>query len=297
MRIIHKYIDQLLKPFLRHYIEAGSIQERMVTGDIEKRLGSIFANWHDQKFKSAILLPGVELSAFWKPQNIDIEVRTAVVVGVRNSIIEELHTIAPSISLFTGVTKITQEAMSYLTSASCRFFQDEFSNIAIDSYKSSTDDLFFNLSRTYLAAWRRLELIASSSDQEIGVPEILENLKIERFPESTFDRITRIIDSGYRPQIDGMLGANLNMISDGKIPCFYTPSFKHLSRNPEKLLRTIEHVLACRVPFITNNYFISREYVLKRSPLVNGSARALKQSFKGLSSGHRDWLQMIYKSI
>jgi hypothetical protein len=68
--------------------------------------------------------------------------------------------------------------------------------------------------------------------------------------------------------LDRYLMGALRQIERGEIGVFVTPSFKHITRNPEKLLLVIDRILGCGGAVLTPNYLLSPAYLARREPLL-----------------------------
>lgn len=94
----------------------------------------------------------------------------------------------------------------------------------------------------------------------------------------------------------------LNAIEKEELDLFFTDSFKLVTRNFEKLLKTMEFVLQRNKIFITCNYMISNGYVAKRLGLLRATHVGLDtphkiKNIKGLSKQYADVLKEIQGQV
>ena len=59
------------------------------------------------------------------------------------------------------------------------------------------------------------------------------------------------------------------MVKRGELDLFFSPSFKGITRNPEKLLSIIDYVLRYGGTLLTPNYLLSPTYLARRNPLLS----------------------------
>ncbi len=74
--------------------------------------------------------------------------------------------------------------------------------------------------------------------------------------------------NGMEPSIDPHLAGALERLARGEIRVFFVPSFKFLSRNPEKVLRVIEFVLSYGGTFLTVNFLLRPNLSARRARLL-----------------------------
>ena len=94
MSVIQGYTQSVLLPQLRS-LALSKRQGEIVLKDVSRRLESLLFHWNDQAFRRSILMLGTEEATFWEPQNASLEIRSMVVVAVRNSLIEDLGASQP----------------------------------------------------------------------------------------------------------------------------------------------------------------------------------------------------------
>ena len=81
---------------------------------------------------------------------------------------------------------------------------------------------------------------------------------------------------------------------------FFTDSFKFLSRNFEKVLKTLEYLLERNCKYVTFNYYISNGYISRRKELLKPShgkneVFAKMRNIKSISSKHKKAIENLKK--
>ena len=94
MVVIQGYIDAVLSPQLQS-LALSKLQREIVADDVKRRLESLLSHWSDECFRRAILVTAAEEASFWEPRAASLEIRCLVLLGVRNSLIEDLVHPAP----------------------------------------------------------------------------------------------------------------------------------------------------------------------------------------------------------
>jgi hypothetical protein len=84
-------------------------------------------------------------------------------------------------------------------------------------------------------------------------------------------------------------------IEEGEVSVLASFAFKGITRNPEKLLLIIDHVLRVGGTVVTPNYLLSPTYLARRNPLLRPAHSSSEVGGKfadptGLGSRHRELL-------
>ena len=87
MSVVQGYTQSLLLPQLRS-LALSKRQREIVVEDVSRRLESLLSHWSDLAFRRTILILGTEEASFWEPYTASLEIRSLVVVAVRNSLID-----------------------------------------------------------------------------------------------------------------------------------------------------------------------------------------------------------------
>ena len=91
----------------------------------------------------------------------------------------------------------------------------------------------------------------------------------------------------------------LRKIKLKEVPLFFSPSFKSITRNPEKLLFVIDHVLRYGGTLMTLNYLLSPTYLARRNPLIRpahctSEIESQVANPHGLGERHKDLLASLF---
>ena len=112
-----RYVTSILRP-QPQTAGLNSRQQSIVVSDARHRLNSLLTHWHDSPFRRTALLLGVEEASFYEPATVDLDIRSMVVVGVRNSLVEDLADDRPATPALTiRRPAITDSGMKSLTIA------------------------------------------------------------------------------------------------------------------------------------------------------------------------------------
>lgn len=285
---IKTYTKEVLAPRLDAY-GASKDQRVTVLADVELRLLSLLWHWRDVPFRRTILLLGEEEGTFWEPSTASLEVRSLVVMGVRNSLIESLHA-----EVRQRRPLIDDEQMALLTGEAINYFH----NAALtQAARRPPFDKFGTLRIRFPNAWQALSVLANSSYDD--QPYRLNKQEAE--PISALSSSTRVsgravvVAGGMDLRLDTFLAESMADIRAGKAEGIITPSFARLSRNPAKLLSVMDHVLRHDCTFATANYAFSTRYVARRRPLLRpphniDDVVANETNMSGLSAWHKELL-------
>ena len=301
--IIESYLRSLLRPQLQ-VMGLNKRQQDLVCDDIHARLSSLLGNWDDTVFRKTTLLLGTEDATFYQPANVDLEIRALVVVGIRNSMLEDLSADRPFMKEFVSVAHCLPDSLvPVITSQAVDFFASTYREMGgwKTSAPTSKADVFRSLSRQFPESWRRFELLANSDFPEHDLHH--ESAKpfnppsLDEEQSNRQDAKTTVL-SGYAPNIDPDLRNYLQHIRDDKVELFFTSTFKWLTRNPAKLLKVIELLLSWNSAYVTSNYIIRRDYCAKRKSLMRpphtvGEMKANLANQTGMTDRHCQCLKLI----
>lgn len=264
--MIDRYLTTLLKPRLRvHNTPDDTVAA--ITADVHDRLCSALCHWADPLFRETLLTPVREEAVFYRPTSATLEVRSLVVLGIRNSLIEDWHS-----GHFGRTVPLSDAAMRDLTRTAIRYFADQ----PASAFTCATvaPDVFGDLPTKYPAAWQALSQLAALADGETSrrfqpvkpVAGVLNSLGAD-VAGSIQPGYRWAILSGMSEVIDPALADSLRAVAQAERAMFFTPCFKMISRNLDKLLKVIEVVLASGWPLVTVNYYLNSGLVQRRQQL------------------------------
>lgn len=294
MSYVDTYLQSLLTPRLLA-LGLNQAQRTLACADVRMRLTSLLANWHDDDIRLPALVLGYEEATFWEPQEADLDLRALVAMGVRNSVLADLHdegAVLPSIA-WPGLLR---EAVSYFADLDA---QGELEPIQL----APKDDLFRNLARRFPNAWtclHELAVLSEYTDERENLEFELDRLRKAELlslpTELAQDRVTVIAEQHRQSAMDASVKQNLvrglqqlqYMPPNGR---FNYLSLTQISRNPEVLLGVLDHILRHGAGLVTANYVLTGDYLAKRTPLARQAqtdteALALCYYLSGLSPTH-----------
>jgi len=295
MTVVESYSQFILVPQLQS-LGLKKRQREIVAEDVTQRLESLLSHWNDEPFRRTVLAIGTEEASFWEPSSASIDIRSLVVVAVRNSLVTELNaTRAYTKELRSPEEFLPDEKMPWITGEAIKYFQAaNLDTVQVQPKR----DMFGSLTRRFPNAWHALSLLGNSSDREIACK--LPMTEAEPIDLSARYATVRHneIESGFDPGLNDFLAEALRKVASKELDLFISSSFKGITRNPEKLLSIIDHVLRFGGTVLTPNYLLSPVYLARREPLLRpahfGSEIAAQvANTEGLSQRHREALASI----
>jgi hypothetical protein len=266
MTVVQEYTQSLLVPQLRS-LGLSKRQWGVVVEDVAQRLESLLSHWSDVPFRRTVLVLGTEEASFWRPQGANIEIRSLVVVAVRNSLIEDLSTSDPYTKILRSPKMLLPDArMPWITGEAINAFR-EVDLVGVQAQPRR--DLFGELPRRFPNAWHVLSLLGNSSENEVACNLPMAESEPNDSSVSTVKvQQLSVVVSGIDPRLDNQLMKMLGMVKRGELDLFFSHSFKSITRNPEKLLSIIDYVLRYGGTVLTPNYLLSPTYLARRNPLL-----------------------------
>jgi hypothetical protein len=301
--IVEKYISDTLKPQLTDFGVPSALIENVITSIREQMLSCLY-HWNDITFRRTILVIGEEEGSFYSPK-ADPDIRSFVVVTVRNSPLESIH--ADSYNADGQGRRLTADDIRAVTSAAIKYF----SNIDIPNITKgmnlSSGDKYGELAGKYPISWAAFTALANSKKQTIEYEPIpltkkpdLNNLTRQHAVNGMFfdekrNQMMQVTADGYSMTIDLGLAHILDTIIKEKMP-FFCDSFKGISRNVEKLFSVIEYIFGNGLFLISSNYIIANGYIERRiKPIKPGhDHEEMIRNWKnntGLTENHKKWLK------
>jgi len=300
---VKKYFKEFLIPTLVKTNITKDYLESLVK-NIEEQMYSLLKHWNEPNFRESILLLGADEGIFYEPQEVRQQIRFFVVVTIRNSLFE---TLVSNDCKSAGLKyPLSDEDIKFITKSSIEYFKDtNMKKLSKELDYSCYEDVYLNISNKYKMAWRALNELSFCSGKEKYYGKIAEynKINIEDLPKlddyenGNGEKIIKVIESGITPLFNTRLIEILKKIievedEDG---LFWADSFKYITRNFEKLLQVIEILLQNNKSLVTNNYYISNNYVAKREKILRASHNfdgmdEKRRNLEGLSSRHAEVL-------
>ncbi len=295
--LISEFCHQLLPALLSEGCEVPDNTAQDVARDVLARAEAIASL--EQEQIEILAAPFIEETFDHEP-DAPLWLKAATTVVVRNSRLEELHANGPVNT--GGIRVITTYALaplSHLIGARHR------NPIAV----APQNNPFKDLDRKYPRAWACLSSLRRAIRQRgrldyrpptaplPTLPSPDETVEAAASPDD--ERI--VVLSAIEPRFDQHALAILQGVAAGEQDVFATPSLSRISRNSDKLLRTLEFLLAHNVRVVTTNLMLADgEVWVRRGDLVKPiSARPFDgfRIMRGLSGAHRklvtEWLKQL----
>ena len=260
------YVQTELAPRLRTY----GVRSNGVLADVQQRLIALLRHWSKPHARAAWLVTGYEEATYYDPASAPLDVRALVVVGVRNSQLENWHAVQKN----GQPGPIDDEALKWLTTTAVRWWARELATPQTWLDHTSAADTWQPLPTMYPAAWQALAALSSLTPTRLEAdflpvmpcPDLIL-YRTARPAEST-TRHTAVL-SGASPEIDQGLATVLYQLHSGQV--FYVDSFKMLTRNLVKLMRVLEFLLMRGGSLTTTNCHLTSGYVTRRRDLLRPS--------------------------
>jgi len=299
-------------PQITAYLEnlRSSLKKLRITEDfceklidsVEIRIYSLLRHWNEISFRKGILAVGHEEGCFYEPA-AKLEVKCFVVVTIRNSLFETLQSDQYQT---TGLKHplCDKEIKAFTKNAILYFNKLDFEALSRQLANDTHEDFYQNIVSKYPASWAALQRLWTSS-KKIGypavpcMPAVIQELSFDNPDYNNEKRLLTVAKlDGMDPTIDDGLKGTLRRLQSGQIQVLYVGSFKHLSRNFEKLMRVMEFVLTNGSAFVTVNYFIQNGYIEKRPEILraaHGEEEFLQQLHRKdrLGANHQKVIQSL----
>lgn len=296
--VIDEYLERILIPRLSSY---GLRAEHylQVVQDIQTRLAAVIARWNDVEFRKTVLFLGLEEAFFYSPPTVDLDTRSLVVVAIRNSLLEALHSSRPTPNVNLPIRVISDLQIRDITTEAARFFsQVDLARVTTEAPADDVDP-FRHLPQRYPTAWKAISELSkhvwSAFEPVVSScpPVDSSGLMLQVPPDDH-----AVILSGIDPTIDPRLAQNLREVTQQPSRPFFVDSFKMLTRHVDKLMYVLEVLLCSKATFVSYNYYITNGYVARRKELLRPAHTPADMAAKmrhmvGLRPSHRKALLAV----
>lgn len=292
MNLVEQYVHELLAPALGRLSLPDSVVT-IITNDITDRFCKVLNVWDNGCDRLSLLEFSREEATHYQPAASGLEIRMLVNACLRNSLIEDIHADTASTAALSPYPKAVNEAMiKTLTTEAILFFEKNW-----HKRPSLTSAGAYNFSATCPITYQAICAAGKLSHGRRDYPPVA-TARSGQLPAATNNAASErgsVVESGFDPRISNRLHQTIQWCAANKAP-FLTPSFKHISRNIDKVYRVLEQLLAHDVPVLSPNYVLTNGMVLKRRGLLppihncNELKRLLHNS-KGLTPEHRTYLK------
>ncbi len=275
---IEGYLLSLSKRLRGYHVSEKFI--RSICGNINEQILSILFHWEDLSFRKGLLMIGAEEGLFYQPAAVKSDIRCFVVVAIRNSLLE-----IPFSCDFrkAGLSAAIEEScMRELTEEAILYFKKlnfaELSRRIRQNTEEPFRDVYLDITLKYPVAWTALQQLGMCQDSSVQYDKIafssvigVDELTCTNGRTAQNDSSGTVVFSGISPTYDSSILHILKSLDCGELHCFYADNFKMVTRNFEKLLKTMEFVLRRDLPFATCNYYIENGYIEKRITLLKAA--------------------------
>jgi hypothetical protein len=246
--------------------------------------------------RDVLMAPFIEEVFDHEPPQATLEMKAAVTVVVRNSLLEEAHTNGP---LETGgiqaITTAASAPLSHLLAAGRR-----------GRVQPDGENLFAGLPDEYPRAWACLTALADTIGPggrgayrapDAPVPSLPDPDDLIDAPAATSDDRIAVLNA-IDPRFDRHLADMLQAAAyEGVL--LWVSALSRISRNLDKLLRALEFLIAHNATVLTTNYMIRSADVWVRrglfvKPISNDPSACLRDS-TGLSGAHKKAYEQLAK--
>ncbi|MBQ3020873.1 MAG: hypothetical protein IJD92_01455 [Bacilli bacterium] len=260
-----------------HNILRKQLQKLRVNGyglysildDVNIKLHSLIKRWKDKEYINALFVTVIEESNFYEPK-VGNNIASLVVLCIRNSLLETICSI--DYKSYGLKSAISSKDIIDITRSAINYFKD----IDLDTLSDTIEcnDFYHDLTNEYKVAYKAL--LELSKCNEYNTEREYKSVKDRPYIFEELNKVTnesKVInyESGISSSFNDSLIYILNGIKNKEATYFYIDSFKYLSRNFEKILKVLEFILTHDALFITNNFYISNNYVSRRKNLVRSS--------------------------
>lgn len=292
-----KKLEDYLK-ILDKQFESFNINKReSLISVIKNQMLAIIKHWNDKVLRNLILFFAYEEASFYIP-DAHIDIKAFVVASIRNSLLE---TAGSKFYSTYGFNKRLDDEKDFpvITKRAITFFKEFNFEKACEELKNvETPDYYYEALEKYPLTNAILTKVVTTKKLETYFDKIeVEKVKIDfQTSEDYSYNEEYVVEDGYSAKFNQILLDVLERSISSHKKIFFVESFKYLSRNFEKNLKTMEYLLQNDVSFVTFNYYISNGFISRRKEFLRPSHDESKVPLKfkeqqGLSKKHKNALE------
>jgi hypothetical protein len=251
----------------------------------------------DDTARDVLMSPFAEEVVRYDPADSPLELKCAVAVVVRSSLLEEAHSHGPVNA--GGIKSITSGAAAPLS---------HFLAARRRRPVTVKDNSFVDLADAWPRAWACLGAVALAFSNGGGrwpyrvpaapVPE-LPVAEVEA--PSAENHEDAVVLSGIDTRFDQLFVQRMRELAEDGDAMLFTSSLSRISRHLGKLMRAMEYLLSHDVPILTANYLLRpHEVWVRRGELVPVDRQDLLAAWqvsRGLSGVHRATVERAVKRL
>ena len=247
--------------------------------------------------RDVLISPFAEEVAGYEPADSPLELKGAVAVVVRSSLLEEAHSHGPvEAGGIEGITTMAAAPLSHFLAARRR------------DPATATDNQFAGLAGAFPRAWACLGAVALAYGAGGGrwpyrvpaapVPELpVAEVEAPRADNGQ----DAVVLSGIDTRFDQLFVQRMREGAEDGDAVWLTASLSRISRHLGKLLLAMEYLLAQDVPILTANYLLRPHEVWVRrgelAPVDHRDPLAAWRVSRGLSGAHRATVTEVMKQL
>jgi hypothetical protein len=251
----------------------------------------------DDTARDVLMAPFAEEVVGYQPADSPLQLKGAVAVVVRSSLLEEAHSHGPvEAGGIEGITTMAAAPLSHFLAARRRF------------PVKMKDNVFADLADGYPRAWSCLSAVALAYGADgARWPYRVPAAPVPELPVAEVDapraenRENAVVLSGIDTRFDELIVQRMREAAENGGTVWLTASLSRISRNLGKLLRAMEYLLAHDVPILTANYLLRPHEVWVRrdelAPVDHGDLLAAWRVSRGLSGAHRATVAEVVKEL
>lgn len=251
----------------------------------------------DDTARDVLMSPFAEEVVAYEPAGSPLQLKGAVAVVVRSSLLEEAHSHGPvEAGGIEGITTMAAAPLSHFLAARRRF------------PVTVKDNLFADLADAYPRAWSCLGAVTLAYGAGSGRwPYRIPATPVPELPLAEVDapraenHEDAVVLSGIDTRFDQLMVQRMREAAENGGTVWLTASLSRISRNLRKLLRAMEYLLAHDVPILTANYLLRPHEVWVRrgelAPVDHKDPLAAWRVSRGLSGAHRATVAQAVKQL
>ncbi len=241
----------------------------------------------DDTARDVLISPFAEEVVGYEPADSSVELKGAVAVVVRSSLLEEAHSHGPvEAGGIKGITTMAAAPLSHFLAARCR------RPVTVER------NLFADLADDFPRAWACLGAVARAYGAGGGRwPYRAPAAPVPELPAAELEapradnRENAVVLSGIDARFDQLFVQRLREVAGDGDTVWLAASLSRISRHVGKLMRAVEYLLAQNVPILTANYLLRTDEVWVRrgelAPVDHKDPLGAWRVSRGLSGAHR----------
>jgi len=251
----------------------------------------------DDTARDVLISPFAEEVVGYEPTDSSVELKGAVAVVVRSSLLEEAHSHGPvEAGGIKGITTMAAAPLSHFLVAR------RLCPVTVER------NLFADLADAFPRSWACLSAVALAYGAGGGRwPYRAPAAPVPELPAGEFEapradsRENAVVLSGIDTRFDQLFVQRMREGAEDADSVWLAASLSRISRHLGKLLRAVEYLLAHDVPVLTANYLLRTHDVWVRrgelAPVDHKDPLAAWRVSRGLSGAHRATVAKVVEQL